>query len=206
MYTATIIAALLASGASLVAAGQATVNNYCSYNVVVNHVDGNGQQGGVTIGSNGGRYVENISGSGVSIKLTRDGNVYGGNVSFAYCKHGWWRPSLSVVVRPIYSDRQSYTVIGRNSLANCARRCVVTGLPPSTPTPNANVNFYRRTSSTTPSLLEPMAVFIGAWAQTARRFWQMASKSSLPLAKRFSALPAPAAAPAAPTGRLRMPA
>jgi len=26
--------------------------------------------------------MEPISGSGVSIKLTRDGNVYGGNVSF----------------------------------------------------------------------------------------------------------------------------
>jgi len=81
MYTFTILAALLASSASLASAGVATVNNYCSYDIVVSHVDGNGQSAGVAIGSNGGQYIEPISGSGVSIKLTRDGDVYGGNVS-----------------------------------------------------------------------------------------------------------------------------
>jgi len=85
MHSFTILTALLASGVSLASAGRATVNNYCGYDIVVTHVDGNGQTDGVAIGSNGGQYIENISGSGVSIKLTRDGNVYGGNVSVLQC-------------------------------------------------------------------------------------------------------------------------
>jgi len=83
MHSFTLITALLASSASLASAGRATINNYCGYNVVVTHVDGNGQQAGATIGSNGGVYSEDINGSGVSLKLTLDGNVYAGNVSLS---------------------------------------------------------------------------------------------------------------------------
>jgi len=81
MYSFTLIAALIASGASFAAAGRATITNHCGFNVIVTHVDSNGQRAGATIGSNGGIYSEAISGNGVAIKLTTDGNVYGGNVS-----------------------------------------------------------------------------------------------------------------------------
>lgn len=86
MHTFAILASLLAASASLAAAGTATVNNYCNFNVVVTR-----DSKSTTLGANGGKYTETIAGSAAAIKLTRDGNVYGGNVSLA----SWRRPGFT---------------------------------------------------------------------------------------------------------------
>lgn len=85
MHGLTFTAGLIAAAASLTSAaptpgsyGSVTVTNNCNFPVYIMHVDQNGQFNNQPYAP-GSTYSEPMFFQGVSLKFTKDGNIYAGN-------------------------------------------------------------------------------------------------------------------------------